>query len=304
MNHLFIHPPIFSSIYPSLIIHLFTQPSSIEIIHPPIRPTFHQSPIICPSIIHHTDVCVVRDDPDVYVYGLWRNLENPHTDTRRTWELHIGQEHRIQPTTCWPWGELVSVEMCVGRHLRKHLSQSTVLTVWILQALTVRHSTCGNNSRIWAEPQQEQNRIVQVKHLLDAIQSSFVVQQSASFNQNLWTHIRASLVECEAGVLIATVSLFGAAGGVVLTAVAPDSWCWKTMPFILDLDWTQTALKLFVFVAAWTQTDHRWHSSQRQEKMISLLNFRNNNMDFLGHPTQLNYSVWILFFVMAEVVNV
>lgn len=58
------------------------------------------------------------------------------------------------------------------------------------------------------------------------MRSSFVVQQSASFNQNLgvvWTHIRASLVECEAGVLIATVSLFGAAGGVVLTAVAPDS---------------------------------------------------------------------------------
>lgn len=31
-----------------------------------------------------------------------------------------------------------------------------------------------------------------------------------------------SLAECEAGVVVATVSLFGAAGGVVLTAVAPD----------------------------------------------------------------------------------
>lgn len=232
--HLFIHPPIFSSIYPSVIIHLVTQPSAIEIIHPSIHPTFHQSPRH-PSThhlsIHHPSHWCLCCHRWPWCWCLWTVEESGGTPTRRTWELHIGQEHRIQPMTCWPWGELVSVEMCVGRHLRKHLPQSTVLTVWILQALTVRHSTCSNNSRTWAEPQQDQNRIVQVKHILDSIQSGFVVQQSASFEQNLgvvWTHIRTSLVEGEAGVLIATVSLFRAAGGVVLTAVAPDSWRWKT----------------------------------------------------------------------------
>lgn len=59
-------------------------------------------------------------------------------------------------------------------NLGEHLGQSTVLTVWILETLTVSHST--------------------------------------------------SLVECQTGVVIATVSLFGAAGCVVLTAVTPDGW--------------------------------------------------------------------------------
>lgn len=39
---------------------------------------------------------------------------------------------------------------------------------------------------------------------------------------SVWIQTGTSLAECEAGVVIATVSLFGAAGGVVLTAVAPD----------------------------------------------------------------------------------
>lgn len=56
--------------------------------------------------------------------------------------------------------------------------------------------------------------------------TTFDVQQLVGLNQNLsvaWTHVHTSLVEGEAGVVIATVSLFRAAGGVVLTAVAPDS---------------------------------------------------------------------------------
>lgn len=57
-------------------------------------------------------------------------------------------------------------------NLWEHLGQSAVLTVWILETLTVSHST--------------------------------------------------SLVECEAGVVVATVSLFGAAGRVVLTAETAD----------------------------------------------------------------------------------
>lgn len=195
--------------------------------------------------------------------GIWRTTRRTRTQNQTHNLLTVGE----------------AVEMCFGRHLRKHLSQSTVLTVWILQALTVRHSTCSKNSRIWAEPQQEQNRTVQTKRIWDEIQKGFVVQQSLGLNQNLsvaWTHVHTSLVECEAGVVIATVSLFRAAGSVVLTAVAPDSWCWKTKPFILGLDWTQAALTLSVFVAAQTQINHGWHSCQRQEKIISLLKIPND----------------------------
>lgn len=90
---------------------------------------------------------------------------------------HRGQQtnHRAR---CRGGGGVTQVRVAAleGKtgNLWKHLGQSAVLAVWILETLTVRHPT--------------------------------------------------SLVECETSIIIAAVSLFGAAGRVVLTAVTANGW--------------------------------------------------------------------------------
>ena len=42
--------------------------------------------------------------------------------------------------------------------------------------------------------------------------------------QTLW---RTSLAECQTGIVIATVSLFGAAGCIIFTAVTTNGWSWN-----------------------------------------------------------------------------
>lgn len=154
---------------------------------------------------------------------------------------NVGPKSRIKPTTCWlRWACVISGNVYLT------LPEETSVPVDCTHSL----STSGTDGTSFRLQQQEQN--------LSRTSTEQVAPDRTLVQLWLWHGFSCtSLTECEAGVVIATVSLFGAAGGVVLTAVAPDRWCWKTKAFILVLDLIQTAHKLDVFVAAQTQTDPR-----------------------------------------------
>lgn len=185
------------------------------IIHSSIQLSTHPL-FIRPSIIHHTDVSAITGQPDVYVYELWRNPEN-HQENKNT-------ESNPQPAD--------SGGSC-GNVFRTSPVETSV-PVDCIHSLNTS-GTDGTSFHLQQEQQNlsktstgaEQNRSSKThlrwdpnKFCCSAVNWS---QPESWSSVNTYTH--TSLVECEAGVVIATVSLFRAAGGVVLTAVAPDSWC-------------------------------------------------------------------------------